>query len=316
MQSEIDFVITWVDGNDPVHKAKRKRWQSRVWQGESKDKEQSVSDKRFVQHRELIYCLRSIKHHAPWYRKIWLVTDNQIPEFLDSDKLAEDRIFVVDHTLLFKHHPDALPTFNTRAIVSQLDVIEGLSAQFIYGNDDFMFGSAVSQDFFFNQDKPVIWGDWQPVLPANKTTLFQQGMINAARMVEADPGQFIHISHGFQPMDKDIIGKLKSCFTNEFANNVQHKFRHRSQFLVESLHNHYCYYKLMCPVAGTEPMVHFSFELCREGTEEKVRFLLDLFKTGERKMLCINEYQALVERMAFVEGELDTLCGPALFSEH
>ncbi|MDP2537421.1 Stealth CR1 domain-containing protein [Alteromonas stellipolaris] len=314
-ESGIDFVILWVDGDAPEHRAKRQAFLSSDIGCKPGDEEQSIDNLRFIQTSELRYCLRSIKHHAPWYRKIWLVTDSQIPSFLESKKLYKDRIEIVDHKAIFSGNEKYLPTFNTRSIVSLIDKIPGLSQKFIYGNDDFMLGGNVAPDFFFKQGLPVVYGDWVSHTAEIKPTLFQQGMMNAAKMLGFPSHSFINISHGFQPMDRQIIETLRDKFPAQFTNNLAHKFRHRSQFLLESLHNHYCYRHKNVETSGTEPMVHFSFQLCREGEAEKIKFLFDLFRQNKRKMFCINEYQSLYPRLPFVKSDLEALCGPPLVSE-
>lgn len=314
-QSDIDFVILWVDGDAPEHRAKRRAFLTAEISCEPGDEEQSIDNRRFAQSNELLYCLRSIKHNAPWYRKIWLVTDSQRPPFLENSKLVEDRIEIVDHKTIFSGNEKYLPTFNTRSIVSLIDKIPDLSQKFIYGNDDFMFGANVAPDFFFKQGMPIIYGDLVTNVTTMQPTLFQQGMMNAAKMIGFPSHSFINISHGFQPMDRNIIELLRDKFPAQFTNNLAHRFRHRSQFLLESLHNHYCHRYQNVEICGTDPMVHFSFQLCREGEDEKVKFLFDLFHQDKRKMFCINEYQSLYPRLPFVRNELDALCGPPLVSE-
>ncbi|WP_334063200.1 stealth family protein [Alteromonas genovensis] len=314
-EEEIDFVILWVDGNDEVHKQQRRSYLPDDLILSASDAEQSIGANRFIQHNELRFCLRSIKCHAPWYRKIWLVTDRQMPPFLDSALLHQDRITIVDHKEIFRGKEVHLPTFNTRAIASQLNKISDLSNKFIYGNDDFMLASKTTPSFFFDDDIPKIWGDWFPISTDNTNTLFQQGMINAKRLIDNNDERYIHISHGFQPLTTTIINALKSLHPEEFENNLSYRFRHRSQFLLESLVNHYCHYKLNAPVLGSEPMIHFSFELCRVGDENKINFLFELLASGKRKMFCINEYHSLVSRLPIVEYHLQNLCGPKLLSE-
>ena len=311
----VDFVIPWVDGDEASYASKKRKYASVSDNYRAADIEQSISDLRFTQSNELRFCLRSIKQHAPWYRKIWLVTDNQIPSFLNLNTLLKDRIEIVDHKTIFSGNEKYLPTFNTRSIVSLIDKIPDLSQKFIYGNDDFMFGANVAPDFFFKQGMPIIYGDLVTNVTTMQPTLFQQGMMNAAKMIGFPSHSFINISHGFQPMDRNIIELLRDKFPAQFTNNLAHKFRHRSQFLLESLHNHYCHRYQNVEISGTEPMVHFSFQLCREGGAEKVKFLFDLFHQDKRKMFCINEYQSLYPRLPFVQNELDALCGPPLVSE-
>ncbi|MFD0331960.1 hypothetical protein ACFQZC_36840 [Streptacidiphilus monticola] len=86
------------------------------------------------------YSLRSIHQYAPWVRRIHLVTAGQRPVWLNTD---HPDIRVVDHREIFSD-PDALPTFNSHAIESQLHHIDGLAEHFLYLNDDVLFGRLVS----------------------------------------------------------------------------------------------------------------------------------------------------------------------------
>lgn len=313
---DVDFVILWVDGHDPVHKAKRFLYLNDFKLQSEANAEQSTSSLRFTQTNELKYCLRSIKQHAPWYRKIWLVVDKQFPQFLYRSLIQQDRIEIIDHEQLFSGYEQYLPSFNTRAIASLIGHISGLSEHFIYANDDFMFGHSVNQSFFFQQNGlPVTYGDWVSSANDKSLTLFKLGILTAAQLEGFKPEQHIMISHGFQPMTKSLIKALWQRHPSAFLNNLKHKFRHESQFLVEALLNHYLVGRLEQQLEPTEKMVHFSFELCRVGTPEKIDFLFNLFTEGKRVMFCLNEFQSLYPRVPGVKAYLDRLCGPKLLSE-
>ena len=72
--NEIDFVITWVDGNDPAWIAERKKYNSK-----SGDK----SDTRFRDWELLKYWFRGVEKYAPWVRKIHFVTWGHYPSWLN-----------------------------------------------------------------------------------------------------------------------------------------------------------------------------------------------------------------------------------------
>lgn len=135
----IDAVFAWVDGEDP-------RWKERkAAHVDTGYHEEADNSSRYIARDELRYALRSIDMFAPWIRNIYVVTDRQVPSWLRQDVPG---LRVVDHTEIFTD-PDALPTFNSHAIESQLHHIDGLSEHFLYLNDDFMFGTdVVPQDFF------------------------------------------------------------------------------------------------------------------------------------------------------------------------
>lgn len=137
---DVDLVYLWVQGQDPAHRQKREYWLREY------GLEPAVAnpDVRYVEHDELKYSLRSAELFLPWVRRIFIVTDNQVPHWLD---LSHPKIRVVDHT----EFADArnLPTFNSRAIAAQLHNIPGLCEHFILCNDDTFLGQPCRPDDFF-----------------------------------------------------------------------------------------------------------------------------------------------------------------------
>ena len=310
----IDFVLYWVDGNDPAHRKRRNSYLNTFALEDENNAEQSTDDRRFVGSGELQYCLRSIVNNAPWYHKIYLITDDQIPDFLNPKQLAQYNIEFISHRELFAGCPQYLPTFNSRAITSRLHHIEKLSDTYIVGNDDIMLGPQVTPEFFFCGTSPVIYADWISK-HQRPSGLHQQGIIAGANMMGFSETRFLMPSHGFLPFYKPHMHNLEKAFVAQFDNNLRHKFRHESQFLVESLYNHYCVKHLAGTLRDTQPMVHFSCELCRQGTVDKILFLLDLIKNGQRKMFCINEFDSLVSRIPEVYSYLEEICGEKLLCE-
>lgn len=104
---------------------------------------------RFVDNEELRYSLRSVEKYAPWVRNIYIVTNGQIPYWLD---LSHPRIRVVTHEEIFQNKSH-LPTFSSPAIECHLHRIPGLSDKFLYLNDDTMFGAPVWPDDFYSAGK-------------------------------------------------------------------------------------------------------------------------------------------------------------------
>lgn len=126
---EIDLVYTWVDGADPAWRERRQRYEPRAAASDG------TGDERFESFDELRYSLRSVREHAPFFRHIYLVTDQQRPTWLRDDA----GIHVIDHAEIFSD-PSVLPVFNSHAIESQLHHISGLSEHYVYMNDDVFFG--------------------------------------------------------------------------------------------------------------------------------------------------------------------------------
>ena len=122
-EKSIDFVISWVDGEDPEWISKRNSY-----------KEENDADVRSERYRDfgtLKYLLRGIDSYAPWVRKVYLVTEGHLPEWLNKDC---DKLEVVRHEDFMP--AEVLPTFNSNAIEMYLHKIPGLSEKFVYFNDD------------------------------------------------------------------------------------------------------------------------------------------------------------------------------------
>lgn len=137
--NDIDFVIAWVDGND-------ERWQKK------KNKYVKGADKD-VHYRDwglLPYLFRSIEKYAPWVHHVWLVTDEQIPEWLDTDY---SKVSVIDHKDFIP--PEYLPTFNSHTIELNLHRIKGLADQFVYFNDDCFLTTPCNKSDFFIKGQPA-----------------------------------------------------------------------------------------------------------------------------------------------------------------
>lgn len=111
--------------------------------------DEDVSASRFEDNEELRYSLRSVEKHAPWVRHIFIVTNGQIPSWLNLDN---PRVTVVTHQDIFLNHTH-LPTFSSPAIEAHIHRIPGLSQKFIYLNDDVMFGKDVWPDDFYTHSK-------------------------------------------------------------------------------------------------------------------------------------------------------------------
>uniref|UniRef100_T1K857 LNR domain-containing protein n=1 Tax=Tetranychus urticae TaxID=32264 RepID=T1K857_TETUR len=107
---------------------------------------ESITVNRFADNDELKYSIRSIEKFAPWIRNIYLVTNGQIPNWINAD---HPQLRLISHEDIFPNKND-LPTFNSAAIEVHLHRIPGLSEKFIYFNDDIMLGKPVFLDDFYS----------------------------------------------------------------------------------------------------------------------------------------------------------------------
>jgi len=137
---EVDLVYLWVSGQDPKHHQKRAEWVARC----GLPAHLFNPDVRYVEDDELRYSLRSAEAFAPWVRTIFIVTDDQVPAWLNRN---HPRIRIVDHREIID--PESLPTFNTKVIINSLHRIPGLGEHFLYTNDDCFFGQPCRKTDFF-----------------------------------------------------------------------------------------------------------------------------------------------------------------------
>ncbi|XP_077270789.1 N-acetylglucosamine-1-phosphate transferase subunits alpha and beta isoform X1 [Temnothorax americanus] len=135
----IDVVYTWVNGSDSLFLESLQKHVPVV--------DLSAAASRFSDKDELRYSLRSLEMYAPWVRHVYIVTNGQIPSWLDMDN---PRVTLVTHEDIFLNKSD-LPTFSSPAIESHVHRIPGVSDKFLYFNDDVMLGAEIWPEDFITQ---------------------------------------------------------------------------------------------------------------------------------------------------------------------
>lgn len=247
----IDAVITWVDGNDPAHLSRLNAHLSSI----PGKRPVAADPTRFNDAGELAYCISSLLRFAPWLRRIHIVTDRQRPSVLDlvAGTPWAERISIVDHREIFAGYEACLPTFNSRAIITALWRIPGLSERFLYLNDDFILLRPVSPQDFFDGDVMVLRGEWR----------LQSGHHPVRKMIEAwrrwrgyDPAKwrvrnlaaqergaqlagerrrYLRLFHIPFPMRRSTLSDFFTKHPEMLASNLSYKLRSESQFKTESL---------------------------------------------------------------------------------
>ena len=138
---DVDLVYLWVDGSDPQWLARK-----RAFTGEFDNTDGNCSA-RYVDNDELKYSLRSVEKYSPWIRNVFIVTDNQVPDWLNIDN---PKVKIIDHKEILP--PQALPCYNSGVIEYFLYKISELSEHFLYANDDMFISQPITADFFFASD--------------------------------------------------------------------------------------------------------------------------------------------------------------------
>lgn len=227
-EMEIDLVYMWVDGNDPEWRARHNAAVGKTDGGSSTD-----GNARYADNDELRYSLRSAALYAPWVRRIHILTDRQVPRWLD---VSNPRIRIVDHSEVMPS--EMLPIFNSSVIEHFLWRIPGLSEHFLFSNDDMFFNRPVRpSDFFTTSGMPIMRMNLRPFRKFDlwfrekiqKKTLSNYNRIvnNAARLVERDFGKF-YGSKAHHNIDAYRISDLKHGF-NHFLKDLKPTFTNRTR---------------------------------------------------------------------------------------
>jgi hypothetical protein len=239
----VDVVYTWVDGGDPEWRERKARalgdntWVAAV-------SEHTANSSRFASRDELRYSLRALHCFAPWVRRVFLVTDDQVPEWLDTEHPG---VTVVSHRELFGD-TGRLPTFNSHAIESRLHRIRGLSEHFLYLNDDVFLGCPVTPELFFTPggltrffpsravvDSAPRRPDDLPVNSAGK---------NNRRLIQQAFGRVLtrKMMHTPHPSRRSVITEIEQRFAEDVTATAGHQFRHPDDVsLLTSLQQYYAY---------------------------------------------------------------------------
>lgn len=142
-EPKIDFVMIWVDGNDPEWRQERQSYEPNL------KKSDDNSTHRYRDWDNLQYWFRGVETFCPWVNKIHFVTWGHLPKWLDT---SNPKLNIVKHSDFIPEH--YLPTFSSHTIELNLHRIEGLAEQFVYFNDDTFLLKSLKPNFFFNHGKP------------------------------------------------------------------------------------------------------------------------------------------------------------------
>jgi hypothetical protein len=238
----IDVVYTWVDGGDPAWVARKNAAMGD--NGWVSGNEQAANASRYISRNELRYSLRSLHYYAPWVRRVFLVTDDQVPSWLTVE---HPQVTVVSHKEIFGS-AGRLPTFNSMAIETRLHHIEGLAEHFLYINDDVFFGQPLRPSFFFTPsgqtrvflstnriDSGPVTAEEPPIMSAGK---------NNRAILEKEFGRFLafKIKHTPHAARRSVLTEIEERYPEPVAATSGHQFRHPGDIsLISSLQQYWSY---------------------------------------------------------------------------
>ena len=178
MIKPIDFVVTWVDSSDiEWQKSKNETLNKINGTHEKFDYEKN----RYRDIECFKYWFRCVEKNAPWVRKIFVVTNGQKPEWLNT---KNEKIVLIKHSDYIEQ--EFLPTFNSNAIEAKLHLIPGLSEQFVYFNDDMFLINKTKPSDFFKNGLPCDSMSFHPIEPIAEDRRFYLKICNDLEIINSN----------------------------------------------------------------------------------------------------------------------------------
>ncbi len=303
VREPVDIVYTWVDGTDPDWQARKARYELAA----KGHHETALHHSRFAAREELRYSLRSVAMFGSWVRRIHVVTDGQVPPWLNT---SHPQINLVDHREIFRD-PNVLPVFNSHAIESQLHHVPGLADQYLYFNDDMFFGRPVEPELFFTGNGMARFFLSEHVLDLDRPSLRDLPATAAAKknreLIERDFGVTVHYKyrHGVYPQLREVLVELEKRHPDDFARVAASRFRHPDDLSIPSSLSHSYAYLRGRAVEGT---MHYRYQdIGRANTARR----LDEILRERPQVFCLNDIATDPEQVPKVDTMLE-----AFFAEY
>lgn len=215
---EIDFVVTWVNMDDPEWKKEFIKYS-----GKSDNEKNGVSVARFRDYGFLKFWFRGIEQFAPWVRKIHFITSGQTPEWLNIDN---PKLNVIHHKDIIPEK--YLPTYNSVVIERYIHKIPGLSEHFVYFNDDFYITRPITPERFFKDDLPCdiatflynpSWSQWYKRIKNNIRIINRH--FNKKEVMKRDHDKWFDKSYGSRARWNYILKPYNKFITLRTPHNAQ-----------------------------------------------------------------------------------------------
>ena len=234
---DVDAVYTWVDASDPAF---RISLLDHAAAGTAEADRTSIGFSRYRNNGELRFSVRSLLRFAPWVRRIHILTNGQVPSWLDH---AHPKIHLVNHAEVFPE-PECLPTFNSNAVEMCLHRIPGLARRFVYFNDDVFLGRAVrSSEFFlpgggqaFYLQDTLVPGTGRQESARDQACAHTQAVLTRL-WGEPQTPRFLP-AHAPQAYDRDLLARLESRLHEDFRKTTSHRFRAGDDLVLAVLYAH------------------------------------------------------------------------------
>ena len=195
-ENNVDFVITWVDGND-------EKWIEEKEKYSEKRETEANSKIRFRDWGTLKYWFRAVEKFTPWVNNIFFVTYGHLPDWLNTEN---SKIKIVNHADYIPN--EYLPTFNANVIEIYMNKIPDLSEQFVYFNDDMFVTSYLSKEDFFKGKKAKDMLAFNSVSAKESNNIVEHLVINDLEIISKYFNKNRYIKNNFSKVFNLRYGKL------------------------------------------------------------------------------------------------------------
>ncbi len=284
----IDIVFTWVDSNDNEW---RNNFNSTLKEyGRNDLLGTSANESRFRSFNELKYSLRSISMYADFFRKIYIVTAGQVPDWLDTNN---NKIEIINHKDIFPKG-DYLPTFNSHSIESRLHHIQGLSDNYLYFNDDFFISRPLTpKDFFLRKDISYFFPTNSTYIGLNSANQNDMPVDTAAKnnrdiiFNKFGTVEILKFGHVPYPQIKPILFEIENELKDELDNTSKSRFRNINDIsLPSSLYHHYAKHNGNA-VPGNINQIYIDISI--SNSLDLLKKLSNMDVSLQPDVLCIND---------------------------
>lgn len=211
--NKIDFVVTWVDGNDPEWRAEKDKYLPKATVDAAKNRYRDMGIFR--------YWFRAVEAYAPWVNKVHFITWGHLPEWLNRNC---KKLNIVNHK---DYIPDKfLPTFSSRPIELNIHRIKDLSEHFVYFNDDILLNAPVKESFFFKKGLPCDFANITNNYFENLEDMYAHGLTNSITLINKKfsyiksffkhPTKFLRPCYGVKCNLKNILKLENTCVFSGF----------------------------------------------------------------------------------------------------
>lgn len=170
----IDFVVLWVDSNDPEWRKEKEKY------SEKPLADKKSNEARFREWDLFKYWFRGVEKYAPWVNNVYLVTWGHIPTWLN---IEHPKLKVIKHADFIPE--EHLPVFNSNSIDVNLWRIPGLSEHFVYFCDDFYLTNPVLKNDFFFDGLPKLCALAEPIYVNEQITAWEHSLMNTFGLINS-----------------------------------------------------------------------------------------------------------------------------------